>query len=96
MFVIITDVIFVKHLEWCYRIHGSIRNYYGKYPLWTLDATDEEVIEAAKQLMQTALSEHFRAVTTWNLMKMQVMCLRDRNSSLLSQELFGRQQGNDS
>ena len=63
---------------WLYKgtIMENIR--YGR-----LDATDEEVIEAAK-----AAHADSRAVTTWNLMKMQVMCLRDRNSSLLSQELF--------
>ena len=41
-----------------------------------------------KQLMQTALSEHFRAVTTWNLMKMQAMYRRDRNSFSLLREQF--------
>ncbi len=60
-----------------------------------LDATDEEVIEQQRQLMQTALSCSSLAVTTWYWMKKQVIFLRDRNSFLLLQEQFLQTQDPD-
>ena len=62
------------HLEWFFKIHGCIKDTimenirYGR-----LDATDEEVIKAAK----AAYANHFigtlPADIRWNSMKMPAM-----------------------
>ena len=78
---------------WLYKgtIMENIR--YGR-----LDATDEEVIEAAKSSSCRQLYPNTSgAVYNMELMKMQVMCLRDRKQLLtIARAIFGRQQGNDS